>query len=60
MFANLNQTNSDQASLPDLTSTIKMDKNLNDIWCCDYSDVDTMKPPHCAESFMSMIKAITG
>lgn len=35
------------------------DKQLDDVWACDYSDIDKMKPPHCAESFMSMINAIT-
>ena len=58
MFANLNQTGmDDKSSSLDLLGS---DKQLNDIWCCDYSDIDKMKPPHCAESFMSMVKAITG
>ncbi len=38
---------------------LNADRRSSDVWCCDYSDVDKMKPPHCAESFMSMIKAIT-
>lgn len=69
MFVNLNQNSS--MSSPDLTepnskqqsvslNLLGIDSQINDIWCCDYSDIDKMKPPHCAESFMSMIKAITG
>lgn len=35
-------------------------KSENEIWSCNYSDIDLMKPPHCAESFVLLIKAITG
>ena len=41
-------------------SLLDVDKGCEDIWACSYSDVDKMKPPHCAESFMSMINAISG
>lgn len=36
------------------------EKLIDEIWSCRYSDVDTMKPSHCAETFVLMIKAITG
>ena len=35
-------------------------EKLNEIWSCDYSDVDNMKPPHCAESFILMLKTMKG
>ncbi len=35
-------------------------KNEKEIWSCNYSDIDLMKPPHCAESFVLLIKAISG
>lgn len=38
---------------------LNAEKQMNDVWACVYSDIDKMKPPHCAESFMSMINAIT-
>lgn len=44
-------TNKKQASL--------FDEQTSEIWACNYSDVDSMKPPSCAESFVLMIKAIT-
>lgn len=66
MFVNLNQnslvSNSDSTGSNSKQPSLNLlgnDKQINDIWCCDYSDIDKMKPPHCAESFMSMIKAIT-
>jgi hypothetical protein len=31
---------------------------LNEIWSCNYADVDAMKPPQCAESFVLMLKAM--
>jgi hypothetical protein len=34
-------------------------KEDEEIWKCSYSDVDTMKPPQCAETFMMLIKSIT-
>ncbi len=33
-------------------------EKLNEIWSCNYSDVDTMKPPQCAESFILMLKTM--
>jgi hypothetical protein len=33
-------------------------QKINEIWSCNYSDVDTMKPPHCAESFILMLKTM--
>lgn len=40
-------------------SMLNNDKLLNEIWSCNYSDVDAMRPPQCAESFIMLIKAIT-
>jgi hypothetical protein len=72
MFAFLNRTNLvnlDSMSLTENKSTEKSaqtmlslneEKSYFDIWQCNYSDVDKMKPPHCAETFMAMIKAISG
>lgn len=36
------------------------EKLIDEIWSCKYADVDVMKPSHCAETFVLMIKAITG
>lgn len=36
------------------------EKLIDEIWSCKYSDVDVMKPSYCAETFVLMIKAITG
>lgn len=36
------------------------EKMIEEIWSCKYADVDVMKPSHCAETFVLMIKAITG
>jgi hypothetical protein len=36
------------------------EKLIDEIWSCTYSDVDSMKPSQCAETFVLMIKAITG
>ena len=33
-------------------------EKATEIWSCNYADVDMMKPPNCAESFILMIKAI--
>ena len=30
----------------------------NEIWSCIYSDIDEMKPPRCAESFILILKSI--
>jgi hypothetical protein len=27
---------------------------------CNFADVDDLKPPHCTESFMLLIKTISG
>ncbi|CAF0708520.1 unnamed protein product [Brachionus calyciflorus] len=35
------------------------DNNLNDLWSCTLSDVDSMRTPKCAELFILMIKSIT-
>lgn len=53
-------TENSQQEASDGLYSLSLDKQFNDVWSCDYSDIDKMKPPHCAESFMAMIKAITG
>ena len=50
----------DAASGAENILNLNPEKHMNDVWSCVYSDIDKMKPPHCAESFMSMINAITG
>ncbi len=35
-------------------------KNMNEIWHCNFADIDEFKPPHCTESFMLLIKTISG
>lgn len=60
IFAYLNKTNVELADQGTSLSLLSQQaKNSNDIWQCNYSDVDKMKPPQCAETFMSMIKAIS-
>ena len=44
----------------DSLSSLNEEKTYNDIWKCNYSDVDKTKPPQCAETFMLMIKTISG
>ena len=34
--------------------------NNNEIWACNFADIDENKPPHCTESFMLLIKTIPG
>lgn len=67
MFAYLNKTNLEPLDSNDpggkqshKTFSLNDQKSYYDIWQCNYSDVDKMKPPHCAETFMSIIKAISG
>lgn len=36
------------------------EKLIDEIWSCKYADVDVMKPSYCAETFVLIIKAITG
>jgi hypothetical protein len=35
-------------------------KNLSEVWLCNFADVDELKPPHCVESFMLLIKTVSG
>lgn len=54
--------NSNQDGGKTLNSLIRnenqdLDK-LNEIWSCNYSDVDSMRPPQCAESFILMLKTM--
>lgn len=60
LFSNLllsNSINSADESAKSLL--LNNEKLLNEIWSCSYGDVDSMKPPNCAESFILMVKAIT-
>jgi len=41
-------------------ASLNEEKIYYDIWKCNYSDVDKMKPPQCAETFMLITKAISG
>jgi hypothetical protein len=34
--------------------------NNTEIWTCNFADIDENKPPHCTESFMLLIKTISG
>ena len=36
--------------------SLLMGQDRNEIWSCNYSDVDCMKPPHCAESFVLILR----
>ena len=40
--------------------SLNEEKAYADIWQCNFADVDKLKPPHCAETFMSMIESICG
>jgi hypothetical protein len=41
-------------------SILEGDKSKESVWACLYADVDTLKTPYCAESFMLMVKSIKG
>lgn len=51
---------SNQSSKLTGLTLLSNEKLIDEIWSCNYSDVDTMKPPHCAESFILMLKSIAG
>ena len=62
MFAGLNNDSfksDDKSNMSSGTSLLSNDTSKNEIWSCNYSDVDTMKPPHCAESFILILKSIS-
>jgi hypothetical protein len=41
-------------------SILENDKSKDSVWSCLYADVDSLKTPYCAESFMLMVKSIKG
>ncbi len=40
------------------SSSSLFEDQSDQIWSCNYSDVDAMRPPSCAESFVLMIKGM--
>jgi hypothetical protein len=54
------ETTSNSSSKPTANFSLfnNNEKLIDEIWSCSYGDVDEMKPSHCAESFILMIKAI--
>ena len=55
LFSCLNHDGDEKANIFSLSN-----KSQNELWSCNYADIDLMKPPHCAESFVLLIKAISG
>ena len=66
MFSNLpgqSVSSTSETELPKSTlfniPLMNEEGSLSDLWSCTYSDIDTMKPPKCAEWFILIIKSIT-